>query len=146
MATIKQVIVDINSAIAVIPSPQWIKITKSYTDFATAGVTNNITIYTLPIKGYIHDVKIVPTTAMSGGLIATYTMSVGIAGVLAKYALATDVFTGNVTTVAPHAPIAGLESTSGTTAIKAAAISTVGNLNAAVAGSVDFYLLISTLP
>lgn len=126
--------------------PRWVKVTKSYTDFSTGGLTNDISIYTLPIKGYIHDIKIVPTTAFSGGLIATYTISVGISGALTKYAIATNVFTGNTTLNTIHTPLVGLESTSGTTDIRAQAVSTVGNLSAATAGSVDIYLLVSTLP
>lgn len=125
--------------------PRWIKVTKSYTDFSTAGLTNDISIYTLPVKGYIHDIKIVPTTAFSGGLIASYTISVGISGALTKYAIATDVFTGNTTLTTVHTPLVGLQDTSSTTDIRAQAISVTGLLNAATAGSVDIYLLISTL-
>lgn len=124
--------------------PQWIKVTKTFSDFSAASVTNNITIYSLPAKGVIHNVQLVPTVAFSGGLIATYTISVGIAGTLAKYAVATNVFTGFSLPAISVLP--GIESTSGATDIKASAISTVGNLNAAVAGSVDIYLLVSTLP
>lgn len=126
--------------------PQWIKVTKLYSDFATAGLTNDISIYTLPIKGYITDVKIIPTTAFSGGLISAYTISVGISGLLTKYAVATNVFTGNTTLGSVHTPISGLESTSGTTDIRAQATAVTGLLNAATAGSVDVYLLISVLP
>lgn len=127
-------------------NPTWTKYTVAYTDLSTAGVTNNITLFTLPIKGYIHDVKIVPTTAFSGGLIATYTLSVGIAGNLAKYAAIVDVFTGNITSNLIHTPLAGLESTSGTTAIKVSAISTVANLSSATAGSADIFVLTSLVP
>lgn len=123
---------------------QWKKVTKVYTDFSTAGVTNNIEIYLLPAKGVIHAVLVSPTVAFAGGLIATYTISVGIAGTLAKYAPATNAFTGF--TLPVISVITGIESLSGTTSIKASAISTVGNLSAATAGSVDFYLLISLLP
>lgn len=126
-------------------TPSWIKITKAYTDFSAAALTNDISIYTLPIKGYIHDVKVIPATAFSGGLIAAYTISVGIASSLAKYAVAVNTFTGNTSTNLVHAPIAGLESTSGTTDIRAAAISVTGLLNAATAGSVNIYLLVSIL-
>jgi hypothetical protein len=125
-------------------SAQWIKVTKTFSDFSAAAVTNNITIYSLPAKGVIHNVQLVPTVAFSGGLIATYTISVGIAGTLAKYAVATNVFTGFSLPAISVLP--GIESTSGATDIKAAAISTVGNLNAAVAGSIDIYLFVSTLP
>lgn len=127
-------------------NPTWKKVTKTYTDLATGGVTNNITVYTLAAKEYVHDVKIVPTTAFSGGLIATYSLSVGIAGSLLKYAAAVDVFTGNTTTNLVHTPLAGLESTGGATALKLSAISTVANLSAATAGSVDVYILTSILP
>lgn len=125
-------------------SAQWIKVTKTFSDFSAAAVTNNITIYSLPAKGVIHNVQLVPTVAFSGGLIATYTISVGIAGTLAKYAVATNVFTGFSLPAISVLP--GIESISGATDIKSSAISTVGNLNAAVAGSVDIYLLVSTLP
>lgn len=136
-----------NNRVAVLSNtPQWVKVTKAYTDFSTAGVTNDISIYTLQAKEYISDVKIIPTTAFSGGTIATYTISVGIAGLLTKYAIATNVFTGNTTLGAVHTPLIGLESISTTTDIRAQAVSTVGNLNAATAGSVDIYLLVATLP
>lgn len=127
-------------------APRWVKVTKTYSDFSTAGLTNDISIYTLPAKGYISDIKIVPSTAFSGGTIATYTISVGISGSLAKYAIATNTFTGNSTLNAVHTPLIGMESVGSTTDIRAQAISTIGLLNAATAGSVDIYLLISILP
>lgn len=126
--------------------PKWIKVTKTYQDLSAAALTNNISIYTLPANGYIHDVKVVPTTAFSGGTIATYTLSVGIVGSLAKYAIATNVFTGNTTVNAVHTPLVSPESLSVTTDIRAAVISTVGNLNAATAGAVNIYILVSLLP
>jgi len=43
------------------------------------------------------------------------------------------------------ATVVAVESTSVTTDIKAAAISTVGNLDEATAGAVDIYILVSTL-
>lgn len=122
------------------------KVTKTFTDFATAGLTNDISIFTLPANWYIHDVKIIPTTAMSGGLLGTYTVSVGVAGNLVKYAVANNVFTGNTTLGLVHTPLSGLESTSGNTDIRAQAVSTVANLNAATAGAVDFYLFMTRIP
>lgn len=122
----------------------WTKYTKAYTDFSTAAVTNSVDLFTLQAKEVIHMIQIVPTVAFAGGLIATYTVSVGIVGVLAKYAIAANAFTGFTLPTINALP--GLESTSGTTAIKATAVSTVGNLNAATAGSVDIYVLKSTLP
>lgn len=123
--------------------PKWIKIPVTFSTFSVAGLTNNVTIYSLPAKAVIHSVFINAGTLFSGGLIATYTISIGIAGTLAKYMPATNVFTG--ATLPVPATIAGVESVSGATDIKAAAISTVGNLNDATAGAADIYLLVSNL-
>lgn len=125
-------------------TPKWIKVTKTFTDFSTAALTNTSVVYTLPIKGVVHSVMLVPTVAFAGGLIATYTISVGISGTVAKYAVATNVFTGF--TLPAMSVIPGVESTTSTTDIIASATSTVGNLNAATTGSIDIYILTSILP
>ncbi len=125
-------------------APQWQKVTKTYSDLSTAGLTNNITVYTLAANEYIHDCLIVPTVAASGGIIASYTLSLGITGALTKYLAHTNVFTGFTLNIA-KTPITGLESISGTTAIKLSAISTVGLLNAATAGSFSIYILTSII-
>ncbi len=124
-------------------NPNWIKITKLFSDFSTAGLTNSINIFSLPAKGVIHAVFLNPTTLFSGGIIASYTISVGISGTPAKYNAAANVFTG----AGLPTPTAGIfvENMSGSTNIQATSISTVGNLNAATAGSVDIYILISLL-
>ena len=123
--------------------PKWVKITKTFSDFSTAALTNSITIYSLPAKAIIHSVQLNAPTLFSGGTIAAYTISIGINGTLTKYAAATNVFTG--ATLQPPSAIVGVENMSSATNILATAISTVGNLNAATAGSVDIYLLISRL-
>lgn len=125
-------------------TPQWIKITKTFSDFSTASLTNSITVYSLPAKGVIHSVQVYANTVYSGGTIATYTISVGISGSNAKYAIAANVFTG--ATLAPINILSAVESMSGATNITATAISTVGLLSAATQGSVDIYILVSTLP
>lgn len=124
-------------------SPKWIKITKVYSDFSTAGLTNDIEIYSLPAKGVIHAVQIYAPTLFSGGTIATYTLSVGINGNLVKYNAAANVFTG--ATLPAVTATTGVESMGSVTSIRAAAISTVGLLSAATAGAVSFYLLVSNL-
>lgn len=125
-------------------TPAWVKITKLFSDFATAGLTNNISIFTLPVSGVIHAVQLNPRVTFSGGTIATYTISIGKSGTLAKYAPATIVFTGAALPVISVLP--AVESVSATTDIRAAAISTVGNLSAATQGTVDIWILVSTLP
>lgn len=127
-------------------APAWTKYTKTFTDLSTAGLTNNIELFLLAAKEVIHQVVIKHTTAFSGGLIATYTVSVGITGVLAKYGIAFDVNQAVGNMVSGVNLLSGVESFGGTTSIKIAAVSTVGNLNAATTGSVDVYVLKSTLP
>lgn len=128
-------------------SPQWTKVTKTFTDFATAGLTNDIEILSLPAKGVVHSVMIKHTAAFTGGLIATYTLSVGITGTLAKYVAASNVFQAPSNTLSfPSVITPIMENSGAVTSVRAAAISTVGNLNAATTGSVDFYILVSTLP
>ncbi len=127
---------------------QWTKITKTFADFAAASLTNDISIFSLPAKGYIHDVKIVPTTEFLGGVISAATISVGIVSNLVKYAVAANVFTGNTTLGLVHTPIAGVENTGGVTDIRAAivAVGVLQTLNDLTQGSVDIYLLTSILP
>jgi hypothetical protein len=124
----------------------WQKIaTKAFTDFSTAGAAVNIASgYTLPAKCVVAGCMVIPTTAFSGGTIATYTISVGISGTIAKYAIATNVFTGF--SLATPNILPGIESTSAGVSITLTATATVGLLNAATAGSVDIYLLVGQLP
>jgi hypothetical protein len=127
----------------------WDKYTVSYSQFSTAGTSNNFTLFTLPAKTLIHKVIIKPTTAFSGGAISAYTLSVGIAGTLAKYIAAFDVFQAVAATTfgASATDIAvTLESFSAGVAIKVAAVSTSANLSAATAGAADIYVLTSLLP
>jgi len=70
----------------------WTKYTVLYSALATAGVTNDIELFSLPAKTVVEKVIIKTSTAFLGGLIATYTLSVGISGTLAKYIAAFDVF------------------------------------------------------
>ena len=114
--------------------------TITYDRLSTAGLTNDVELFKLPPGGYIAAVKIKHSTPFAGGLIATYTLSVGISGTLAKYAIAFDV----KQTVADAAMginlISGFESHIAPTSVRAAAISTVANLNAATAGRADIWI------
>ncbi len=127
---------------------QWVKITKAYTDFSAAGLTNSINIYSLPAKAMIHACIVKQSTNFTGGIIATYTISVGVGSgaSVAKYGLAFDVFQSAAANVIGVNVLGGVEDFSGATNITATAVSTVGLLNAATQGSVDIYLFISKLP
>lgn len=127
----------------------WTKYTTSHTAFQTAGLTNDITLFTLPAKTLIHKIILKQTTAFSGTLIATYTISIGITGNLVKYiavydvmaAVASNTFGVSSTSINPT-----LEDFSSGVAIKISAVSSVANLDASTAGSIDTYVLTSLLP
>ncbi len=122
----------------------WVKITKFYTDFATAGATNAITVYTLPAKTSILGSQAYVQVPFAGGTIATYTISVETDGAIPIHQ-AVNAFTGN-TFSGSVTPIQLVGSMTGNTTITATGVSTVGLLNAATAGTVEIYLLISEMP
>lgn len=127
---------------------RWIKVTKSYTDFATAGLTNNIEIYSLPAKSIIQGCVIKHTVPFTGGSIVSYTTSVRISGNLIKYAAVFNILqaVGDTVFGLGTSIVPTVEDFGSVKSIRGAVTSTIGNLNAATQGSVDFYLLISTLP
>lgn len=129
--------------------PFWTKYTTGHAALQTAGLTNNITLFTLPAKTLIHKIILKQTTAFAGTLIATYTISIGIAGSLTKYIAIYDVMAAVASSTfgAAAATInATLEDFSSGVAIKISAVSTVANLDQSTAGSVDTYVLTSLLP
>jgi hypothetical protein len=122
---------------------QWIKLVRNYSDFATAGLTNDIEIYSLPAGWAISRELIKHSTSFSGGTIATYTISLGIVGNLTKYSTPFNVLSAPSDTNFQPYGAAAVENWGSATSIRAAAISTVGNLDAATQGVVEVYLLIS---
>lgn len=122
-------------------APQWYEYTKSYTDFSTAGTTNDVELLSLPAGGIIHDVQIKHSAAFTGGAITAYTVSVGIAGTLNKYLTAFNTFQAPGNTVFAFGGVRNMENSGSTTSIRAAATSTGANLNAATAGSVTIRVL-----
>lgn len=125
--------------------PQWVKVGNaiSHTAFQTAATTLSITLFTLAAAGLIHAIKIKHSTAFGGGAITAYTLSVGIAGTLAKYATAFDVFQAPSNTAFQTSSILGSENNGAGTAILITAISTTANLNASTTGVVDVWALLS---
>lgn len=129
--------------------PYWTKYTVTHTQLQTAGTTNNITLFTVPAKTLIHKVVIKQSTAFAGTLIVSYTLSVGITGTLAKYIAAYDVFAAVASStfgVSAATILETIEDFSSGVAIKVAAISAGGNLNASTAGSADIWVQTSLLP
>ena len=124
----------------------WTPYTATFASLSAAALTNSITLATLPAKTVLHAVAIKHDTAFSGGAIASYTVSVGIAGTVDKYASAFNVFQAVGATVGQLSHALFCENFSTTTPVLLSAVSTVGLLNAATAGSVTIWLLTSTLP
>ena len=123
---------------------QWFKFTKTFTDFSTAALTNAVTLITVPAKTAVTGCIVKQSASFTGGIIATYTISVGISGSVVKYAAAQNVFQAVSDTAVGVNILGGMENSS--IAIIATAVSTVGLLNAATAGSVDIWLCLAQLP
>lgn len=126
---------------------QWTKYTVTHTQLQTAALTNNITLFTLAAKEVITGMVIKPSVAFAGTSITEYNLSVGITGTLDKYVgyfdgIAAVSDTNAQSYAFPHS----VESFASSTAIKIAATSVGANLSASTAGSVDIWVLKSTLP
>lgn len=137
---ISDFIVSLSGAPAV-----WLKVEKTFADFAAAATTNDIEIYELPAGARIETIIIKHSTAFAGGSLTSYTISAGIVGTLNKYASALDVFQAVAGNVFEDGDVRGMESFTAATSIRAAATGS-HDLDTATAGAVTFYLLVSSLP
>ena len=126
--------------------PVWRKITVSHTALQTASTANDVELLSLPAAATIHAVIIKHTTAFAGTGVTGYTASIGISGDLTKYASAFDVLQATGDTVAQSTNVVDVENFGSATSIRIAATSTGANLDQSTAGSVDVYVLMSTLP
>lgn len=124
----------------------WAKYTKTYSQLSAAAMTNDVELLSLPARGVIHAVVIKHSASFTGGALADYTVSVGIAGTLNKYASAFNVFQapGNTTLQTSNSLFS--ENYGAATSVRIAAASTTANLSDATAGSVDVWVLTSKLP
>ncbi len=127
-------------------NPIWTKYTVSHTAFQTAATTNDIALFTLPIKGMIQQVVIKQSTQFAGTGITGYTVSVGIASNFIKYTAAYNVAQAVSDTARSITQSNDIESFTGTTSIRIQAVSTGANLSQSTAGSVDVWVMTSVLP
>lgn len=125
-------------------SPTWTKYTVSYTDLSNAATTSTYTLFSLEAKGRIHEVVAKHSTSFSGGSISAYTIEVGPSGDSDKYLKTFDVFQATGPDKDHVNP--GIESFTSSTNIIVTALSTGDNLDQATQGSVDIWVLQSTLP
>jgi len=133
--------------------PRWVKVTKSHADFTAAGNSESIALYTLGAREVLHAVVIKHTAAFSipGMAFATYELSVGVSGDPGRYVNAFDAkqAVGNTafaqTTGSTQLPV--LRSFAAGEVIELYAETDGGlDLDDSTAGSVDVWLLVSTLP
>lgn len=126
-------------------APVWVKVGNalSHTAFQTAATTNSITLFSLAAAGVIHAVKIKHSTAFAGAAIATYTLSVGIVGTVAKYASAFDVLQAVSNTAFQLSSVLGSENNAAAVNIVVTATSTGANLSVSTAGVADIWVLLS---
>lgn len=121
--------------------PRWKKFTVTYAQLATAGLTNDIQLFILPGAGIIERTMIKHSVAFAGGAISAYTISIGIAANLVKYAAAFNIFQAVADGTFQLTSTAGCETFAAAgTSIRVKATSTTANLDAATAGSVDIWV------
>ena len=126
--------------------PVWSLVqTFSFSQFADAGTSKSILLYTLPKKGVIHGVICKHSTKFEGGAITKVTASSGIIGDVDRF------LTNFIVSTAPANDNFGIThildsiNFSISTALQVTLKSTGGPLNTLTAGSVDFWLLLSAV-
>lgn len=123
--------------------PLWTKVPLTFTQFQTAATMNAVTVFTLPINGYIHRAMIAMVTPFSGT--ATITLSLGKSGLLTRYIGLSDATAAAGTVYGDLLTGFLFESTSVTTPIQVNAISTINNLSSLSAGAANLYIQYSVL-
>ena len=120
-----------------------IKITKTHTDFQTAGLDSFVQLFLASAGEKIYDVFVEPTEAFAGAGITAYTIEVGIVGDTTRYAPVFDVIQGetppNPTPDQQDNDNADVQSWTGIMGINATARANV-NLNNSTDGIVIFYI------
>jgi hypothetical protein len=127
-------------------APLWAKYTTTFSTLSTGSTTNSVTLFSLPAKAMIHQVIIKHSAAFSGGAISAYTIAVGDAGNSNRFTTPFDAFQAAGDTTRSITQADDIASFASPTNILLTATSTGANLSAATTGSVDVWVLTSTLP
>jgi len=135
----------LGATLASIPAvPTWYRVTATHTNLGAAAMSNTITGLVVPADTVVHGAKAVVTTLFSGGGIVAYSLSAGKTGNNTAY-LSTVSGTALVNTVyvGPNPyTLDGLSHTA-TNNLTISANCTGANLNAATAGVVEVWYLLS---
>lgn len=128
-------------------TPAWFSAgTFSHADFQTADFSATLDLYTLPIKGVIHAVEVVPLVQFAGTGMTFYQVSCGLLGDLERYTSNLDVL--NIVpanTLSQMISMLYKENRAATTTLKITATSDV-DLSNSTAGSLSVNLLLSITP
>lgn len=125
---------------------QWTKYTKAYTDFSTAATSIELSLATLSAAEVVHGVIVKHSTAFSGGSITSYEVSVGPSGDATKYVDSFDVDQTVASSAFLNTTLMEVEDFAATSILAVQAVTVGDDLDQAAAGSVDIWVLSSTLP
>lgn len=126
-------------------TPNWFKYTIGYAAFSIADVANDVALFTLPAKSFIHAVFLKHSTAFAGTAITAITLSVGITGDLTKFLAPFDVLSAVTGTNFTANNMLDMESYAISTSVRVAATSDGGYLDALTQGSAEIQFLLSVL-
>lgn len=128
------------------PYPKWYKYTVLHSALQAASLTNDINLFLLPAKAIISQIAVKHDVQFAGTGITKYELSIGVAGNLQKYTDKLDVSTAVAADNGWTFIGGSFESFTGATSIRLSATSTGANLDQSTAGSVEIYVLYTTLP
>lgn len=127
-------------------TPAWGTVLNfGYAQFSDPGNSKSILLYSLPRKGVIHGVTMKHRTKFEGGAITKVTGSVGVLGDLDRYLTSYDISTTVSDTEFAITHVLDSIDFGSIIPLQITLRSTGGPLNTLTVGSVDVWLLLSTL-
>lgn len=125
-------------------TPIWVPIANlTFASFTAAAASQQIPVFNLEPHGIIQGVKIRHTTAFAGGAISAFTVSVGDLGTVDLFASAYNVYQATGSRVYQLSSNFYAEDNTSPTCLYVNAIATGDNVNAASAGVVNIWALLS---
>jgi hypothetical protein len=119
--------------------------TVTFAQLAAAALVNDIEVYSLPARAVITGIMVKPSIAFGGGALTDYAVSVGLVGNLEFYMpLYSVIAVGDQ--VFSQVTIDDMQNYGAATSIRLAAYATGASLNAATAGSLDVWGVLSRWP
>ncbi len=124
---------------------RWFKVVLSALDFTAAASSQSLTLFQLPAGGVIEMIKAKHSEAFAGGAISAYTIELGITGTPKKYMSPFDVFSAPAATNHRVSTSGDEESHDELTDILVTGEATGGNVDDAMAGTVEIWVKGSTV-